>query len=469
MRWWLALCLTGLLVPARALAAEFWVDPVHGKTDADGSASSPWRSLQEVLDRGLVESRGWESLPYKEGAKLVAKNAGAPIEAGDTIYLRSGYYGDLAIVGYYNASDIHVVAEHGHTPRFRSVLVRAGSHWVFGGLHISPESAPKYERTLLFGIESHVREGPISDIIVQDCYLQSVEDSSKWSPPRIGTNSRATDFEARGKNVILRKQCAFRNVNFGISVDAADSLIEGNLVENFAGDGMRGFGARSVFQYNTVKNTYNVNDNHDDGFQSWSFGEDGVGTGEVVGIVLRGNTFINHEDPNQPHRGTLQGIGCFDGSYVGWTIENNEIIEDHWNGITLFGARDSRIVNNTVVDARAGDPGPPWIMIGPHKDGTPSTGNIVRNNLAGAINVDGPGTVADHNLIITNKAKLFKNAREHDLHLKAGARAIDAGSSAEAPDLDRDKVPRPLGKRYDIGAYEYHEDKPVDNASSSEK
>ncbi len=464
MRWWLALCLTGLLVPARALAAEFWVDPVHGKTDADGSASSPWRSLQEVLDRGLVESRGWESLPYKEGAKLVAKNAGAPIEAGDTIYLRSGYYGDLEIVGYYNASDIHVVAEHGHTPRFRSVLVRAGSHWVFRGLHVSPEFAPSYEETLLFRIESHGFHGPVSNIVVEDCHLQSVQDSSKWS--RKDWNERSCDgVQAQGKNVTVRNN-VLRNVNFGISVDAEDSLIEGNLVENFAGDGMRGFGARSVFQYNTVKNAYAVNDNHDDGFQSWSFGKDGVGTGEVVGIVLRGNTFINHEDPNQPHRGALQGIGCFDGSYVGWTIENNVIIVDHGHGITLLGARDSRIVNNTVVDARAGGPGPPWIMIGPHKDGTPSKGNIVRNNLAGAINIEGPGTVADHNLIIRDKAKLFENAGQHDLHLRAGARAVDAGSSAEAPDLDRDKVPRPWGKRYDIGAYEYHDEKHVDTASS---
>ena len=177
MRWWLALCLTGLLVPARALAAEFWIDPVHGRTDADGSASSPWRSLQEVLDRGLVESRGWDSLPYKEGALLVVKNPGAPIKAGDTIYLRSGYYGDLEIVGHYNASDIHVVAQRDHTPRFRSVLVRAGSHWVFRGFHVSPEFAPSYERTLLFKIESHGWHGPVSNIIVEDCYLHSVEDS----------------------------------------------------------------------------------------------------------------------------------------------------------------------------------------------------------------------------------------------------------------------------------------------------
>ena len=60
--------------------------------------------------------------------------------------------------------------------------------------------------------------------------------------------------------------------------------------------------------------------------------------GEVVGLVLRGNTIINYEDPDQPHRGTLQGIGCFDGMFVDWIIENNVIIVDHYHGITLSGA-----------------------------------------------------------------------------------------------------------------------------------
>ena len=54
--------------------------------------------------------------------------------------------------------------------------------------------------------------------------------------------------------------------------------------------------------------------------------------------------------PQQPHRGALQGIGCFDGMFVDWIIENNVIIVDHYHGITLGGARGCRIVNNTVID-----------------------------------------------------------------------------------------------------------------------
>ncbi|UCD52697.1 MAG: hypothetical protein JSW27_08675, partial [Phycisphaerales bacterium] len=137
-----------------------------------------------------------------------------------------------------------------------------------------------------------------------------------------------------------------------------------------------------TFEYNTVKNCYNVNANHDDGFQSWSVGPGGVGTGEVVGVVLRGNTIINYEDPNQPHRGALQGIGCFDGTFVDWVVENNVVITDHWHGITLGGARGCLVINNTVLDRNEQRPGPPWICIDRHKNGTAPVDCVVRNNLA---------------------------------------------------------------------------------------
>ena len=67
---------------------------------------------------GLVETQGWESLPYEQGAKLVTRNAGAPVKGGDTIYLRSGYHGALRVVDFYNEKRITVAAQAGHEPRF---------------------------------------------------------------------------------------------------------------------------------------------------------------------------------------------------------------------------------------------------------------------------------------------------------------------------------------------------------------
>ncbi|MEN8219291.1 MAG: choice-of-anchor Q domain-containing protein [Pseudomonadota bacterium] len=44
-----------------------------------------------------------------------------------------------------------------------------------------------------------------------------------------------------------------------------------------------------------------------------------------------------------------------------------------------------------------------------------------------------------------------------DLHLTAGSPAIDVGIPESAPDTDFDGNPRPSGKGYDMGAYEYQQ------------
>lgn len=442
-----------MLIAVPIPAADFYVDPDRGNAANDGSAERPWRSLQEVLDKGLVESRAWASLPYKSDSSLVPKHPGAPVKAGDTIWLRSGYYGDLVIQGHYNADCITIAAVEGHTPRFRSVRLRSSSHWALKGLHVSPEFGSGEKPRTLIDLESHGWQGPIHDIVVEDCVLRSAEDASRWSAEQWNELS-CNGIEADGTRMTVRRN-RLKNVNFGISVSASHSLIERNTIENFAGDGLRGLGDHSTFQYNLVKNCYDVNANHDDGFQSWSRGPVGVGTGEVVGIVLRGNTIINYEDAAQPHRGALQGIGCFDGMFVDWIIENNVIVVDHYHGITLAGARNCRIVNNTVLDPNDQRPGPAAIRVGKHKNGTPSAGCTVRNNLTSALSVQaGEDMTADHNLIVADPSAVFVDAAARDLRLKKGSPAIDAGVADLAPKTDIAGRARSQGGAVDLGAYE---------------
>ena len=446
-----------LCIATPAGATDFYVDPENGDMSGDGSAEAPWSSIQEVLDAGLVESQDWAELPYADGAQLVPKNEGAPVRAGDTIWLRSGYHGELDISSHYNTDFITIAAEEGQTPVVSLLHVWASSFWIIRGLTVSAESAPTYEQHTLVPLESHSWRGPVHDIVVEGCTLESVADASGWSAGDWDSLS-CNGFQVSGTNMTIRDN-TLRNVNFGISVSATHSLIEGNTVDSFAGDGLRGLGDYTIFQYNTVKNCYAVNDNHDDGFQSWSVGPDGeVGTGEVTGIVLRGNLILNYEDPNQPYRGTLQGIGCFDGMFVDWVVENNVVITDHWHGITLSGARNARIVNNTVIDLNQEDPGPPWILISDHKDGTPSSDCLIANNLAFDINTDEASSVlVEDNLIIDDPYALFVDYDGLDLHLQPNCPAVDAANDDYAPELDHDRIPRPQGVHSDIGAYEWHE------------
>ena len=420
---------TGMFVVATALflsavtsadAAEYYVDPSAGSA-GDGSESNPWASLQDAIDAGDVV-------------------------AGDTVWLTSGDYGELRIESTNNTDTITIAAANEQEPLFTSVLVRDSSAWTLRGLHVRGENAG-----YLIDID-----GNSEGVRVEDCVLMSTADASSWSA-QDWINRASSGISVGGTRMTIRNNLLM-NVGYGISVSADQSLVEGNLIENFSRDGLRGLGDHSVFQYNTVKNCYAVDDHHDDGFQSWSVGDGGVGTGEVVGVVLRGNTFINYEDPNQPHRGTLQGIGCFDGTFVDWVVENNVVVTDHWHGITLLGARNSTITNNTVVDLNQERPGPPWISIDDHKNGTAPTGCVVRNNLTTALN-NSEQVVEENNITfgMDETAAFFVDFNDFDLHLREGAAAVDTGTATAAPEVDRDLIPRPQGNGVDVGAYEWHD------------
>ena len=345
------------------------------------------------------------------------------------------------------------MAEKGHSPKISSLELRSCCKWIVKGLTISPSFVQPYRAKTLIQFASHNWTGKSYDCIAEACTAYSVPDASSWTAAQWDSLS-CNGISLPGNRMVARG-IYFKNVRFGITVNGDSCMVENNIVENFAGDGMRGLGDYCTFQYNTIKNCYAVNSNHDDGFQSWSVGDSGkVGTGVVRGVVLRGNTIINYEDPNQPHLGTLQGIGCFDGLFEDWRIENNVIITDHWHGITLSGAINCVIINNTVVDINQEKPGPPWIRISDHKNGTSSSGCIVRNNLTTAMNVSSEGVISDHNIVVKNYAD-FLSITMPVTHLKNGCPAVDAGVADLAPAIDRDGIVRPKGSSIDIGAYEF--------------
>lgn len=440
----------------RLIGADFFVDPIAGDMSNDGSFEAPWRTLQEVFEQNKIESLELQDHPYVPGIPLVVKNPGAPVKAGDTIYLRSGYHGEVHAVEYFNSDFITITNQAGHHPTMGRVEFRSGSRWMLEGVTISPELAPTYQPDTLIRFDSHGYTGPISHCVLHDCVAYSVWDASTWT--LTDWNELACNgISVTGENIVVSGS-SLKNVNFGISVTEAYCTIEDNVIENFSGDALRGLGDYCTFEHNTVMNCFDVNGNHDDGFQSWSVGPGGVGTGTVYGVVLRGNTIINTMDENQPFRGTLQGIGCFDGFFEDWIVENNVVIVDHWHGITLLGAINCRIVNNTVIDGNPDEtPGPPWIRIGDHKDGTPSQNCLERNNLSTSFNND-DGVDLDHNLTLAGHEYdvYFLDAARHDLHLKSGCPAVDSGVGTGAPTQDRDGNPRPIGSDWDIGAYEYY-------------
>jgi len=417
-------------------AATYYVDPVNGDIANTGDKENPWDTLEQVFRRRKA------------------------LAAGDTLLLYSGHHGTVNIRGE-NTDYITILPVGNNQPTIKRINFGGAKKWKLIGMTISPETAPEYMQTTLLRISNSS-----SDIIVDNCMCYSVENSSAWSKNDWNTKA-CSGASIEGHNNVI-KNSHFLNVEHGVLVEssARENLIDNNVVENFAADGMRGIGSHNTFQYNTIKNCYDVDENHDDGFQSYSQSSEGVGKTTVYDIVLRGNIIINSTDPNQKYKGTLQGIGCFDGMYEDWLVENNIVITDHWHGISLYGARNCTIINNTVVDLNDSSPGPPWIKITAHKNGTKSENNIIRNNLTTTMSNDANIGEVDHNIIVKNYDRYFTDYDNFDLRLKKDCPAVDAGSDNGAPPIDIAGTSRPQGDGVDIGAYEYTENTGVSNESN---
>ncbi|HEX5123645.1 MAG TPA: hypothetical protein VFV97_10410, partial [Rhodanobacteraceae bacterium] len=214
-----------------AHANEFYIDPVAGSDAGDGSAANPWRSLQALFDDGLIETQDWPAYPYQDGMQLVTINAGAPVRAGDTIWLRSGYHGDLVIEHAYNTAPITVAAEAGQSPHVRSLTVQAAQNWIVRGLSISPSYAATLDTIDMVEISDHNYFGPAWDIDFGDSELFSVDDASSWGPNE-WVNVASSGIYVGAARISVHDNL-LRNVRFGIGVDGANAGIRRNVIDGF--------------------------------------------------------------------------------------------------------------------------------------------------------------------------------------------------------------------------------------------
>ncbi|HUW20065.1 MAG TPA: right-handed parallel beta-helix repeat-containing protein [Sedimentisphaerales bacterium] len=436
-------------LPAITLhAATFYVDPVIGDPNNDGSYESPWRTLQEVFDNDLIETRVYETTPYSPNTPLITRNPGAPVKAGDTILLRSGYHGAVWFRGGFNADYITIAAQEGHTPYLKKVQLSAVSKWILRGLTISPEFAPPLEKTILIFIESHAYHGASYNVIIENNNVFTVQDSSTWDANDWNTLS-STGIRVDGPNSIIRNN-TLKNVDFGIVIEGANTLAEYNTIERLAGDGITGGADNITLQFNLIKNFYRVNNNHGDGIQFHrGLNPDRI---PMKNCVLRGNVIISNDpEVDSPLIHSPQGIGCFDpGMYIDWLVENNIVLVQHFHGIAIFGGENCVIVNNITCDPTGKYLA--WISLGETGKNT-----VVRNNLSRYFDLAGENITIDHNIDIDDYGPdaLFIDYQNHDLRHKVGSPAIDAASADLAPGIDIDLKSRPLGPGYDIGAYEF--------------
>lgn len=419
---------------ASAAGAVYHVDPASGSMANAGTAAQPWSTLEAVF------------------------TANKTFAAGDEIVLRSGYHGAPTVKGT-NAGDVTIRPDTGASPKLRNLVVKSGARWVIEGLDICPGN--EVPGTGFTGNIVEI-ESSASLVTLRGCTVRSFLSTAGWTLenwrtlPMRGIRTAATYTTLSNNRV--------ETVSYGISLrkTAAFTSVSGNLIKAFSFDGIVALADDCVFESNTVTDAY-VSDNthnHDDFFQSWSVGTDGftVGQGTVYRVTLRGNTFISRTDASQPFAANPQGIGCFDGYYEGWLIENNIIASKTSHGIALYGAIDCKVVNNTVVENPfdpAGGSTRPWIKIAEHKTrSTLPTGNLVRNNIsAKPVDAAAGSSTVDFHHTTTAYSSYFANPAAFDYSLKTTSPAKDNGSDSVAPPLDITGASRVVP--YDVGAHEF--------------
>jgi len=349
------IAVAGVLVLAVALAAEVSARDLHvapGATarGADGSAERPWPGVAEALAAG----------------------AGG----GDRLLLGAGEYGSVVISGVRADPPLEIapVDPDGRTPRLTTLRVRESAGVSIRGLLV--EGGEGRPNAPIVRIEADA-----SGVTLEGLTVRSGTGHGSWSAEEwVERSRRGILAEGPGASILGNRLSAVRH---GITVIGPDARVTGNLIDGFSGDGIRGLGDRGLYEGNTIRNCVQVDRNHPDGFQSWARAPGGkAGTGEITGVVFRGNTIINHTGPRTPLTCHLQGIGLFDGMYVDWRIEDNLVEVDAWHGITVRGAVNTRVTGNVVRNISPGRPGPPSVVLASHKDGRPGANNLLAGNSA---------------------------------------------------------------------------------------
>lgn len=435
-----------LLIGQIVFCNTYYLDPQNGSLNNDGSFSSPWTSLSEIIDANYIQSREYTSLPYTNNNPLIDKNINGFVRAGDTLVLREGLHGSIFLRNYINESPITIIGYQDEKAIIENVHLQACKNWVFEELDISSEPYGYFIQGRLFYVETHGWQGPSSHVIIKNCDIYS--SNQPWTTSQEWLDYASDGIYIQADSCIARNNKIF-NVDMGLSCVGNYITATDNSIVNFSGDGGRILGSNIVFNYNLIKNNYKVDDNHDDGIQSFTTNGFIVDNNEVIG-----NFIINSDDENQALAGPLQGIACFDGFYNDWIIANNVVSVNHWHGISLYGAKRCTIIHNTVIDPTPNiTPGGSWIRIDDNKDGTPSSDCVVANNVANKFVVD--ALDINNRVLDTQSAysQNFKNYPNFEFDLLQSSNLIDNADKLYSIPFDinqstRDSLP-------DIGAIEY--------------
>jgi hypothetical protein len=416
-----------------AFSRDFFVNSTKPKgvnISAGGFKKNSWSSVQEVLDSGKVMS-------------------------GDRIVLGTGSYGKLWLNGYNFDPPVQIFSNNGSMVHFESIKVGNSSGLEFGGLFVWPLS-PNPKKGPLIATSSSTDRITFAKMDVRG-RSDANETFLNWSVRDWTKTWRSSGIELRGSNNVI-EDSKISATAFAITLRGAGSKALRNRVNGFSGDGIRVLGDNSIVSNNIIENCFNVDSNHDDGIQSWAPKDVAVSERRIFNLRLDGNKIFEwSENQQHPLRCRLQGIGFFDGMFYGAEIVNNLVVVDHYHGISIYGAVQSRVLNNTVVHTHATGVKSPAIRLNDHKKGYKSNRNVFANNIAmGYINESSDilAFSVGRNASIRYPNRVFRDIKLGDYRLRSKSDLNNTANSEFAPEFDINGRSRTSEVNPDYGAFE---------------
>jgi hypothetical protein len=410
-----------IAAPLADAASTFYIDPQLGSMSGDGSKERPWRTLSEVASHGLIANPRWKK-PYGIYRGEISPSEGGVIKAGDTLILATGDHGALRVFGGVFDKPLVIKAGQNQYPRLKEISLTSSKNWRFDGLIVIGDSESN-RNTPLVKFASHGFAGPASDIHFNNSHLTSNFSYTGWDNDSWQRLSRNGIYSSAERVEI--KSNLIEGVKTGITALGNHTLVHNNVIKNFSQDGIRSTGDDNQFTHNTVYNSIDVDQNHDDLFQAWSIGVDRkAGTGTIKRNILKNNVFFSDEDTLHAPKSTSQGIGCFDGVYEEWHVEGNIVVVNHWHGLTMYHATDSTITRNLILDPWEENSWQARLTITlpdereKHDKKSTSPTNAVMSNLAHKINIQRRSKTTEKNFVIKNPYEIFSRISLNEILLR---------------------------------------------------
>src|SRR5665647_223551 len=352
-----------LILPKLTHAADFYVDPVNGSMSNDGSQAHPWSTLPAVWAAGKIHTYHYTDIGTWQ--VLAEKYPSGVVHAGDTIYLMSGYNGTLNLLGAVNTDYITIKAYPGEIPTFKNIWIAGAAYWKIEGIKVSTEFSGTITQFIngLIQIENHSNQGPCNHITIKDSEIYSINDDSAWTTLLDWYNHASTGIITAGTYTTI-DNVLIRNVAIGVGLQsAAHSTFQNSTINRFAADAVAGGGTWSAdMSYISVLNNTIINavpawevhaDTHGDMIQFSSLSK--LDTYPIDHLVISGN-YVNpfEEYGINPMVSAIsnQGITMTNGLLTNALIDNNVVVVNSPHGISIWGAVDSTIINNTIIRAR---------------------------------------------------------------------------------------------------------------------